>query len=264
MMIWQLAREVWWYESRFPLSAIGYAAEPIYLRAYRHTPVITFSASTATDLRALGFQGDITVVPIGVEPGVIQLRPKRKEPTFIYVGRLAPSKRVHRIVEAFAMVRRTMGSGRLLLVGIGRTEYVRKLVRLESRLGVGDSVQHCGWLQGAAKRELMAEAYALVMASAREGWGLVVTECNLCGTPAVVYDVPGLRDSVRHLETGLVVRPTPKALAEGMLSLVNDLDLYTRLRGAAIDWSRTFTYEAGALAIQDRLGQFAAVSGLAQ
>jgi glycosyltransferase involved in cell wall biosynthesis len=263
LMIWQLAREVWWYESIFPLNAIGYVLEPIYLRVYRHTPVFTFSPSTATDLRALGFRGDITVVPVGVEPVDIPYQPKSTEPTFIYVGRLAPSKRVHQIVEAFAIFRHASGSGRLLLVGTGSRQYVRKLVRLASQLGVSDSVQHPGWLQGPAKRQRMAEAYALVMASAREGWGLVVTECNLCGTPAVVYDVPGLRDSVRHLETGLVVRPTPQALAEGMLKLINDGDLYQRLRSAATEWSRVFTYEAGALVIQDKLVRLAAISGSA-
>jgi glycosyltransferase involved in cell wall biosynthesis len=263
LMIWQLAREVWWYESRFPLNAIGYAVEPIYLRAYRHTPVFTFSPSTAADLRALGFRGDITVVPVGVEPVDIPPQPKSKEPTFIYVGRLAPSKRVHQIVEAFAVFRYAVGSGRLLLVGTGSRQYVRKLVRLASQLGVSDSVEQFGWLQGPAKRQQMAEAHALVMASAREGWGLVVTECNVCGTPAVVYDVPGLRDSVRHRQTGLVVRPTPQDLAEGMLELINDRDLYLRLRNAAIDWGRTFTYEAGALLIQEKLARLAAISRLA-
>jgi len=34
-MIFQLARDVWWYEAPPGLNAIGYAAEPIYLQAYR-------------------------------------------------------------------------------------------------------------------------------------------------------------------------------------------------------------------------------------
>src|SRR6266851_3669304 len=32
LLIFQLAREVWWHESPFPMNAIGYAAEPLYLR----------------------------------------------------------------------------------------------------------------------------------------------------------------------------------------------------------------------------------------
>ena len=47
----------------------------------------------------------------------------------------------------------------------------------------------------------------LVGCSAREGWGLTVTEAALLGTPAVVYDVPGFRDSVVHERTRLLTAP---------------------------------------------------------
>src|SRR5215471_11796908 len=38
-----------------------------------------------------------------------------------------------------------------------------------------------------------------------EGWGIVVTEAAVRGTPAVGFNVPGLRDSIVHDETGLLV-----------------------------------------------------------
>jgi hypothetical protein len=44
----QLAREVWRYEAPFPLSAVGYAAEPLSLQAYRRTPLMTISAPRRT------------------------------------------------------------------------------------------------------------------------------------------------------------------------------------------------------------------------
>lgn len=42
--------------------------------------------------------------------------------------------------------------------------------------------------------------------SAVEGWGLVVTEAAARGTPAIGFDVPGLRDSVEDGVTGLLAR----------------------------------------------------------
>ncbi len=39
----------------------------------------------------------------------------------------------------------------------------------------------------------------------REGWGLSITEANARGTPAIAYDLPGVRDAVRHQETGFLV-----------------------------------------------------------
>src|SRR5207245_2730551 len=157
------------------------------------------------DLRQLGFKGEITVVPVGISHSDSPPDPKSAIPEFVYVGRLAPSKRVHEIVQAFAIYRQASGQGRLVLVGDGPTSYVERLRRMAGDHELTESIEFCGWLKGSAKYLRMSEAHALVMASAREGWGLVVTECNACGTPAVVYDVPGLRDSVRDMETGLVV-----------------------------------------------------------
>lgn len=253
MMIWQLAREVWWYESPFPVNVIGYTLEPIYLRAYRNVPVLTFSASTATDLSRLGFRGNIKVVPVGIEPVDAAPESKGPEPGFIYVGRLAPSKRVNDILQAFAMYRQSKGEGRLVLVGNGSSRYVEQLQRLASELRVSDSVEFCGWLKGSAKYHQMSHAHALLMASAREGWGLVVSEANACGTPAIVYDVPGLRDSVRNESTGLVVEPRPANLSQAMIRLISDQDLYARLSAEAKRWSRTLSFDESVLAISDAL-----------
>src|SRR5207249_969771 len=187
-----------------------YALEPMYLRAYRRTPALTFGQSTASDLRRLGFHGQISVLPVGIEPIEVGIIQKASEPTFVYVGRLAPSKRVNELVEAFATFHQQANGGRLVLIGSGPSRYERELRQIAMRLGVAEHVEFSGWLRGAAKHQRMAEAHALVMASVREGWGLVVSEANACGTPAIVYNVRGLCDSVRNEVTGLVVWSGPQ------------------------------------------------------
>jgi glycosyltransferase involved in cell wall biosynthesis len=246
MLIFQLAREVWWYESPFPMSAIGYAIEPLYLMAYRDTPVITISASTQHDLRSLGFRGSISVIPIGIEANASVPSTKADTPTFLYVGRLAPSKRVGHMVRALAQFRRATGTGRLWLVGTGSDRYQRSLIKLARRLRVEDCVVFWGWVSSQEKHRLMAEAHALLVTSVREGWGLVVTEANACGTPAIVYDVPGLRDSVRNESTGLVVAPRPRALFDAMLRVSGDPQLSARLAAEGQRWSSTFSFDEAA------------------
>jgi glycosyltransferase involved in cell wall biosynthesis len=253
MLIFQLARAVWWYESKLPLSAIGYSLEPLYLRLYRHVIALTISRSTENDLRRLGFVAPIVVFPVGIDPADEPAQRKASSPTFLYVGRLAPSKRVADIVEAFAKFRAIQRDGQLWLVGEGSPSYVRLLRHRIAMRGLTDNVALLGWLSTKDKYQRMAQAHVLVMASVREGWGLVVTEANSRGTPAVVYDVPGLRDSVQHGQTGLVVEPNPAKLAEGMLELWNDSDLYQRTVSAAVDWSRRFTFDRAAAVVRNQL-----------
>jgi glycosyltransferase involved in cell wall biosynthesis len=92
----------------------------------------------------------------------------------------------------------------------------------------------------------MAQAHALLLTSVREGWGLVVTEANACGTPAIVYDVPGLRDSVRHELTGLIVAPQPLSLFQAMIRVTTDPGFYSRLAAEGKRWSRTFSFDDAA------------------
>jgi glycosyltransferase involved in cell wall biosynthesis len=253
MFIHQLAREVWWYESPFPVNAIGFVAENFYLRCYRHLPVLTVSVSTRRDLARLGFHGRITIIPEGIEtvPDLDAVRPT--QPSILYVGRLAPSKRVSDIIQAFALFSRSVGRAQLSLVGEGSRDYVKKLGALADRLGVSDRIRFLGRMSDLEKHHEMATAHILLVASVREGWGLVVTEANAFGTPAVAYDVPGLRDSVRDGETGLLADPTPKALAAAMLRLWQDRALYSRLAKTAKDWSGEFSYEATATAFREAL-----------
>jgi glycosyltransferase involved in cell wall biosynthesis len=70
-----------------------------------------------------------------------------------------------------------------------------------------------------------------------------VTEANALGTPAIAYDVPGLRDSIRHDQTGLLTQPSPDALADAMIRLWVDRGLYKRLAARAIAWSSTFSFD---------------------
>ena len=99
----------------------------------------------------------------------------------------------------------------------------------------------------------MSEAHALLMTSVREGWGLVVTEANACGTPAIVYDVPGLRDSVRDESTGLVVPPRPDRLCEAMVRVTSDQRLYDRLVAESRRWSESFSFDGAADAVKSVL-----------
>src|ERR1700737_453667 len=85
LLIYQLARQVWWYESPFPISLMGFALEPAYLRIYRRVPAFTESRSTLGDLRRLGFSGPVTVVPVGVSPVADVTRANGEGPTFVYV-----------------------------------------------------------------------------------------------------------------------------------------------------------------------------------
>ncbi len=83
-----------------------------------------------------------------------------------------------------------------------------------------------------------------MVTSVKEGWGLVVTEAASQGAPAVVYNVDGLRDSVRHGETGLIAKHrSPESLAIRISQLLIYKVKYRKLQKAGWEWSKKISFE---------------------
>ncbi len=212
----QLAKEVWFYESVFPLSLLGYLIEPFFIKSYNNNDVITISNSTKDDLINLGFKADkISIIPMGIEFKPLDSLPEKEEtPTLIYVGRLKKSKRVHHIIEAYKLARAKQPDLKLWIVGNGDKSYKEYLYKLAKD---EPGIKFFHNLNNKDKLRLMSLAHLIVVTSAREGWGLIVTEANAMGTPALTYRVAGLKDSVNEGVNGFFAKEnTIDSLAESI------------------------------------------------
>ncbi len=56
--------------------------------------------------------------------------------------------------------------------------------------------------------DLYRRAWVVASASAREGWGMALTEAGACGTPAVATRIPGHVDAVRDGVSGVLTDGT--------------------------------------------------------
>ena len=214
-VIHQVAREVWRYETPWPISVLGrYLLEPAWLRAYRDVPVVTVSESSRESLAEYGLRR-VTVVPEGWVPA--RPTPVKKEPvpTVVFIGRLSANKRPEHAIRAFGLARRQLPEAQMWVIGSGPEE-----ARLRKMAGPG--VTFLGRVPGYEKRERLGRAHALVATSVREGWGLVVTEAAASGTVAIGYDVAGLRDSI-GASGGILTRADPASLATGLVRLLSSV-----------------------------------------
>ncbi|MFH1017396.1 MAG: glycosyltransferase family 4 protein [Pseudomonadota bacterium] len=239
--IHQFAKEYWFFETPPLISHIGCFAEPFLLSAYAGKRTITVSNSTRAELESIGFR-DVVVVPNGLDMPPL-VKPVRKKPLLAYVGRVTRAKRVDHAIEAFAIVHEKRPEYRLAVIGAGPKEYADALHALSSRLGVADCVDFLGKVGRSERDEVMAESAVLINPSVREGWGMVILEANARGTPAAVYDVPGLRDSVRDGLNGVVGKAqNPRALADAILRILESPDPDWGQR--CIAYARQFDWES--------------------
>lgn len=124
-------------------------------------------------------------------------------PIILYVGNLLKEKGVIDLLEAFRMVK-DLGA-HLIFVGDGPLE--KDLMLRLNALVLGGRVRLLGARSPESIPELLSIADILVLPSYREGLGMVCVEALACGIPVVATNVGGVPEVVKHMETGLLVRP---------------------------------------------------------
>jgi glycosyltransferase involved in cell wall biosynthesis len=229
-----------------PVAAAVWLAERPIPWVYGRVPFEAISESTADDLVGRGIKRErIRVIYCGIDSRhyTPDATARADAPLFAYLGRLKRYKAVDLVLRGFAGA--DIPGARLELAGAG--DYRPALERLASSLDLGDRVKFLGRISEADKLRLLRRAWALVFTSPKEGWGITNLEAAACGTAVIASDSPGIRESVRHGETGFLVRHGDVgALAEAMARMAADRSLVERLGTQARAFATTFTWERAA------------------
>jgi glycosyltransferase involved in cell wall biosynthesis len=213
---------------------------------YRRTRIVTLSESSRREIVSmLGIpEGNVTVVPPGIDARFSCGNGKAPEPLVVAVGRLAAVKRLEQLVETISALHDSHPRLRAVLVGEG---YERQSIEATvQRLGAGDYISLPGRLGPDELVELYRRAWLLVSASAREGWGMTITEAAACGTPSVATAIAGHLDAIEDGVTGLLA-PHVAALGPAIARVVDDGALRSRLGSAAAARAAGFSWDDAAL-----------------
>ncbi len=231
---------------KFPLSLAGYLLEPFYLWLLSSLKVVTVSESSKKDLERYGFR-DVHIISEGIlltPLKTLESVRKRKRPTLLAFGAIRSMKRTQHIVEAFESAKRTLPTLQLIVAGAPLGRYGTSVTERIARSPYRRDISCMGSVTPLQKITLMRESHLIAVTSIKEGWGLIVTEANSQGTPAVVYNVDGLRDSVQDKKTGLITPiNTPHELARAVEHLFSNPTYYETLRRNAWGWSKEITFE---------------------
>lgn len=251
-------------EAPLPVATAVWLGERVMPRVYGSCRVHAASGTTAEDLVERGFSPEqIRVIHNGVDHGFFHPDPdgdRFEEPTLVYVGRLKRYKELDRVLEGLVRLADRGRRPRLLVAGKGDDR-----PRLEERvreLGLEDRVRFLGFVSEERKRELLRRAWCTVYPSPKEGWGITNIEAAACGTPAVASDSPGLRESVVHGESGLLVpHEDPDAWADALDRVLGDEELRLRLADGAREHAESFSWERAARETEDDLIRIARTGG---
>lgn len=178
-------------------------------------------------------QGYIEIIPLGTNVECFhpisklkartQLELNPTEQIVLYVGRFDPRKGIETMVRACAQSRaRRTGNLRLVIVGGSCPDRIdgperKRIEQIVQEVGLTERTLFAGRIDHEFLLFYYACADICVIPSHYEPFGLVAIEAMACGTPVVASEVGGLKHTVVHEQTGLLVPPqNTKAFAEAV------------------------------------------------
>lgn len=164
-----------------------------------------------------------------------------KQPTIVMVGRLDPQKNYPLLLDAHARLAQSGIAAQLVIVGDGG---LRDELRAQAeRLGTSASVHFAGFRLN--PQPFIKNARLFALSSLFEGFGLVLVEAMMNGTPIVATDCPsGPREVLDNGAYGtLVPSEDPDALAAAMRALLTNRAEAERVAEAGRKRAQAFALE---------------------
>lgn len=169
----------------------------------------------------LGFSKD-KIVEYGY---FVDVQPKnyfmteRTTTNIIFVGRLIPCKGINKLLQSFSLLTKIDSSYKLRIIGSGPLEKQLK----EEAVNIGLSESTVTFMKDMPRNEVLAkieQSDLLVLPNVgEEGWGVVVNESLLLGTPVICSQFTGANVVINPNMQGKVIDITNDELVDAILSM---------------------------------------------
>jgi len=231
-----------------PLSAsYVYFSEKLIPKHYKKIPIIAVSKSSKNELVKMGISvNNIKVVYNGVDIESYRSRAElTKVPTIICLGRMKKYKRIDILLDSIPKVLKEIPDLKVILVGDG--DDLPRLKEIVRKKKVEKTVKFTSFVPSAKKIEMFSSSWIAVNTSPKEGWGLTSIEAQACGTPSVVPDSPGLRETVRDEVSGYIYPfGNIEKLSEILIKVLKDKKSVEKMGEQARKWASNFSWDESA------------------
>lgn len=182
--------EIWTYEWGI-IGSIFSKIEKVLYKKYQNCRIVSVSESTKGELIKIGInRNNISVIYNGISSNYHPTA-KAMKPLGIYLGRLKKYKRIELILRALSKIDLDYN---FYIIGIGNDS--KRLKRISQAYDLEDRVKFKGFVSEDSKIKYLGQAWFLVQPSIKEGWGFTVLEAARCGTPSIVANVSGLKETI--------------------------------------------------------------------
>lgn len=144
-------------------------------------------------------------------------------------------------LQAFKIIHERLPLARLTIAGSGPEQAA--LIALTKQLELSDAVTFTGRIDNHDMPQLYRDADIMLNPTLADNMPISILEALASGIPVVSTDVGGIPYLVQHEKTALLVAPgAPAAMAEAVLSLLNNPGKAQELRQAGVELVAQYTW----------------------
>jgi glycosyltransferase involved in cell wall biosynthesis len=158
----------------------------------------------------------------------------------VFIGRLHPQKGVLELVDIWKLVRDRKPDAKLAIIGVGYLE--SELRRKIKERGLTDAIDLLSFKNGIDKIKVFKASRIVLHPAIYESGGMAALEAMSCGLPGVCFDLSVYRV---YYPKGMLKTPCfdLKAFADNILRLLEDAELYERLRKEALELAQEWDWD---------------------
>jgi len=231
-----------------PLSAsYVYFSEKFIPKHYKKIPIIAVSESSKREIVKMGIpKENVKIVYNGVNIKSYQSKSKlSKNPTIICLARMKKYKRIDVLIDSISGILKEIPDLKVILVGDG--DDLSRLKRIARKNGTENTIEFTNFVSAQKKADLLTSSWVSVNTSPKEGWGLTSIEAQSSGTPSIVPDSPGLRETVKDGVGGYIYPfGDTERLAEILIKVLKSKKVIDKMGKNAKKWATNFSWEASA------------------
>lgn len=236
------------YTETNPVSATYvYYSEKLIPKHYKNIPIVAVSKSSKSEIVRMGIpEKNVKVVYNGVDLKSYRSSTElNKEPTIICLARMKKYKRIDILLDSVPKVLKEIPNLKVFLVGDG--DDLPRLKEISRRNKIEKRVKFTNFVPAKEKADLLAGSWVSVNTSPKEGWGLTSIESQSSGTPSIVPDSPGLRETVKDGVSGYIYPfGDRETLAKMLIKILEDKKLVGEMGKQAKKWAANFSWDESA------------------
>lgn len=160
---------------------------------------------------------------------------------FFFLGNTDPKKNTERTLVAYSKYLKQSDVKRKLLMADLDSEYLNGIIQRNHIENIKEHILMPGYIVNSDLPYIYNGAFAFLYTSLRESFGIPLLEAMACGTPVITSNTSSMPEIAGH--DAILVNPeSSDEIAEMMLQLESDEDLYRKQKALGLERAKLFSW----------------------